>query len=149
MSLISPLIPPALLARNMLHTLAAVNSSSSICDSPLRRDSQKAIPCAASLQVSFGALPTAERLEVLRLVAASMPMAPDVDLAAVAESMRCAGLPGIQITALAEGMRRTRHPVHCGTADSFDVKDTEVVYEGGPVLGGSDLSRTGANLSAT
>lgn len=41
-------------------------------------------------QVSFGALPTAERLEVLRLVTAKMPMASDLELATVAESMRCA-----------------------------------------------------------
>ena len=40
--------------------------------------------------MAFGALPTAERLEVLRLVTTKMPMADELDLAAVAESMRCA-----------------------------------------------------------
>lgn len=42
----------------------------------------------ACLQVVFGALPQSEREEILQLGTAQMPLAPDLDLTAMAESMR-------------------------------------------------------------
>ena len=42
----------------------------------------------ACLQVVFGALPQSEREEILRLGTAQMPLAPDLDLNAMSESMR-------------------------------------------------------------
>ena len=46
--------------------------------------------CEATLQVAFGALPISERIELLHLGTAKMPMAPDLNLNTVAEAMRCA-----------------------------------------------------------
>ena len=77
--------------------------------------------------MSFGALPTAERLEVLRLLTANMPMAPDVDLAAVAESMRCAAIPpclGFWLLPWLRARGVLDTPSFC-TADSFAQMSTE------------------------
>lgn len=64
--------------------LVAATCRPAALDAALRR------PGRLTVEIGFGALPTAERLAVLRSLTRAMPLGPDVDLQQLASQTRCA-----------------------------------------------------------